>query len=114
MMPGIPLPFFISLLLVILLVRLINQREPSLRPAIVLVGACAMLATIVGLHWSFDLRGIRFLQPVIASSLRPIAWFCFSGLVGPGNTTRLSVQFIPVGVVSILSNQVSPRIWVRR
>lgn len=103
MIPGIPLPFVISLLLIILLVRLISQREPSLRPAIVFVGACAMLTTLVGLRWSFDVRGVRFLQPIIASSLPPIAWYCFSGLAGTGNAARLWVHTIPVGVVSIFS-----------
>lgn len=103
MMPGIPLPFVSSLLLIILLVRLISQREPSLRPSIVFVGTCAMLTIIVGLRWSFDVGGIRFLQPVVASALPPIAWFCFSGLVAPGNTTRLWIHAIPFGVIWILS-----------
>lgn len=101
MMPGIPLPFVISLLLVILLVRLINRREPG--PEVAFVGACATLETIVGLRWSFDVQAIRFIQPVVAASLPPIAWFCFAGLTGARNSMRLWPHAIPVGIVAILS-----------
>jgi AraC-like DNA-binding protein len=103
MMPGIPIPFVISLLLIVLLGRLISQNEPTLRPAIVFVGACAMLTIVAGLRWSFDIRAIRFLQPIIASSLPPIAWFCFTGLKGSEKTARLWVHALPVGLVLILS-----------
>ncbi len=103
MVPSIPLPFVISLLLIILLVRLMIQREPSLRPAIVFVGACAVLATIAGLRWSFDVRAIRLLQPIVASSLPPIAWFCFAGLKGTGNAARRWAHAVPVGLVAILA-----------
>jgi AraC-like DNA-binding protein len=103
MIPSIPLPFVITFLLIILLVRLISQRELLIRPAIVFVGACATLATIVGLRWSFNIQSIRLLQPIVASSLPPIAWLCFAGLKGPENAPRLSVHAIPVGLVAILA-----------
>ncbi|CCV14108.1 AraC-type DNA-binding domain-containing protein [Mesorhizobium sp. STM 4661] len=108
MMPGIPLPFVTSLLLIILLVRLIGQREPALRPEIAFVGACATLVTIVGLRWSFDVQAIRFIQPIVACLLPPIAWFCFAGLTGARSSMRLWLHAIPVGIVAILSTA-----WMR-
>ena len=102
-MPAIPLPFVVSLLLVLLLARLVAQREPTLRPAVVFVGACAALTVIVGLRWSFDARGLRFLQPIVASTLPPIAWACFSELSGAGPAGRRWVHALPVGVVVALS-----------
>lgn len=103
MMPGIPLPFVTALLLIILLVRLIGQREPALRPEIAFVGACAALVTIVGLRWSFDVQAIRFIHPIVACLLPPIAWFCFAGLTGTRSSMRLWLHAIPVGIVAILS-----------
>lgn len=102
-MPAIPLPFVVSLLLVLLLARLVAQREPTLRPAVVFVGACAALTVIVGLRWSFDARVLRFLQPIVASTLPPIAWACFSELSGAGRAGRRWVHALPVGVVAALS-----------
>lgn len=102
-MPAIPLPFVVSLLLVLLLARLVAQREPTLRPAVVFVGACAALTVIVGLRWSFDARVLRFLQPIVASTLPPIAWACFSELSGAGRAERRWVHAVPVGVVVVLS-----------
>ncbi|TIO07938.1 MAG: helix-turn-helix transcriptional regulator [Mesorhizobium sp.] len=103
MMPGIPLPFVISLLLIILLVRLINRRESALGPEVAFVGACATLVTIAGLRWSFDVQAIRFIQPVIAASLPPIAWFCFAGLTGARSSMPIWLHAIPIGIVAILS-----------
>lgn len=102
-MPAIPLPFVVSLLLVLLLARLVAQREPTLRPAVVFVGACAALTMIVGLRWSFDARVLRFLQPIVASTLPPIAWACFSELSGGGRAGRRWVHAVPVGLVASLS-----------
>lgn len=102
-MPSIPLPFVSSILLIILLTKLVSQREPGFRNAIIFVGACTTLTVVVGLRWSFDVRWLRFLQPVIASSLPPIAWYCFSGLVEPPKRSRILIHVAPVGVISILS-----------
>jgi len=102
-MPAIPLPFVVSLLLVLLLARLVAQREPTLRPAVVFVGACAVLTVIVGLRWSFDARVFRFLQPIVASTLPPIAWACFSELSGGGRAGRRWAHALPVGLVAALS-----------
>ena len=77
-MPAIPLPFIIALLLAILLVKLVLLHETALRPAIGFVAACVVVALAVGVRWSFDAPFARFLQPVVAAALPPIAWFCFT------------------------------------
>lgn len=103
MVLSVPLPFVVSLLLLILLGRLISQREPQLRPAIVFVAACILLVTIVGLRWSVDIQAIRFIQPIVASFLPAIAWVCFAELARPRNNILLWPHAVPVALVTVFS-----------
>jgi len=106
-MPAIPLPFVIALLLVILLVRLIHRDQdgPNDRASMIFIGACVVMVIVVGLRWSFDLPAIRFIQPIVAATLPPIAWICFAGLARTDARMpkRLWLHAIPAGVVAILS-----------
>ncbi|ABC29773.1 AraC-type DNA-binding domain-containing protein [Hahella chejuensis KCTC 2396] len=102
MMPAVPLPFVIALLLAILLFQLIRQNEPSLRPAIIFTAACTLMVIIGGLRWTFDVRFIRFLQPVMASMLPAIAWYCFTGAEA-SSRIKFWLHLAPVGVVTVLS-----------
>lgn len=98
-MPAIPLPFVIALLLAVLLLRLVLLRERALRPAIIFIGACAVVAAIVGARWTFDWPFVRFLQPVLASLLPPIAWLCFTA----GRSTGRWLHVLPPMLVLALS-----------
>ena len=101
-MPAIPLPFVIALLLAVLLLRLVLLREPALRPAIGFIAACTILAMTVGTRWTFDWPFVRFLQPVLASAVPPVAWRCFAaGWAGRGRGRWLHA--LPVALVFILS-----------
>ena len=106
-MPAIPLPFVIALLLVILLARLMRRDHdgPTDRASTIFIGACLVMVTVVGLRWSFDLPAVRFVQPIVAATLPPIAWICFAGLAGTDARMPrwLWLHAIPVGVVAILS-----------
>jgi AraC-like DNA-binding protein len=101
-MPAIPLPFVISLLLLILLVRMIAQDGGAFRPATIFTGACIVLVTTVGLRWTVDLQFVKFLQPVIAALLPPLAWICFSDLQRPSAIRRWP-HFLPAGLILFLS-----------
>lgn len=101
-MPAIPLPFVVALLLALLLMRLLIAREPGLRPAIVFVAMCMIVAIGVGLRWTVDLPFVRFLQPVLAALLPPVAWLCFTQGRSAQGATRWR-HFLPVAVVFALS-----------
>lgn len=77
-MLAIPLPFIMSLLLVIIavFVKLKQPIEGKLPAFFILL--CALSTSIVGLRWSFDVSVLRFIQPIIASLLPVTAWFCFA------------------------------------
>jgi AraC-like DNA-binding protein len=78
-MPAIPLPFVVALLIALLFWRVWQLDNEHLRPSRLFLGACLVLSIVVGLRWTFDLRLLRFLQPIIASCLPAITWLCFSG-----------------------------------
>ncbi len=103
MMPAVPLPFVVALLLGILLFRLVKQNDSSLRPAIAFTSACVALVTIVGLRWTFtETPFFRFLLPVVASLLPPIAWCCFTNLTREESRIRWP-HFIPSVLILIFS-----------
>lgn len=101
-MLAIPLPFVMALLLAILLIRLLAQGETILRPASIFTATCILLVTTVGLRWSSDLQFVRFLQPVIAALLPPIAWLCFSNLSQASSRAQW-LHFLPAALILILS-----------
>ncbi|MDR9804204.1 helix-turn-helix domain-containing protein [Rhizobium hidalgonense] len=101
-MLAIPLPFVIALLLVILLIRILAQREANLRPVAGFISVCILLVTLVGLRWSVDLRMVRFLQPVVAALLPSTAWLSFSKL-GQSPSKRRWLHFFPAAVIVVLS-----------
>ncbi len=101
-MPSIPLPFIVALLLLVLLAQLLARREPGDRPAIIFTAASALLVSMVGLRWSVDIPVLRFIQPVVAAALPPIAWLCFARLRQPGAGSPW-VHLVPVALVALLS-----------
>lgn len=106
-MPAIPLPFVVALLLVILLAQMAGLwgGTPADRNSRLFVAACAVLVTIVGLRWSFDFKAVRFIQPIFAATLPPIAWFCFAGLARSDHAgaSRWWLHAIPIGLIFVLS-----------
>ncbi|HEV7309204.1 AraC family transcriptional regulator [Ensifer sp.] len=102
-MPSIPLPFVMALLLAILFVRVLALSAWRLRPPSVFIAACLVLVTTVGLRWTADLQWTRFIQPVVASLLPPIAWFCFSDLSNPYRRRAWPHLLVPVSVFLLSS-----------
>ena len=103
----IPLPFVVALLLAILLVRLI-LRGPSGsigRSMRIFVAASLVLVMMVGLRWQFDLLVFRFLRPLCAAMLPPIAWTCFAALGAQEKSrSRWSrLHAVPVLIIFIAS-----------
>lgn len=89
-MISIPLPFVISLLLVVLWVREFTRRAPHRFHSLLFIALCAILTSLVGLRWSFPWPLIALIQPVVASLLPPLAWACFADI-----TQRRTMSFAP-------------------
>ncbi|WP_052657707.1 AraC family transcriptional regulator [Thalassospira sp. HJ] len=99
----IPLPFVVALLLAILLVRLILRGPggPIGRSMRIFVAASLALVMMVGLRWQFDVLAFRFLRPLFAAMLPPIAWACFAAL-GAQETSRSRWKWLHVVPVVVI------------
>ncbi|WP_437405244.1 hypothetical protein [Sinorhizobium meliloti] len=79
-MPSIPLPFVISLLLCLILVRMIRQGERKLGLFPLLVATFAAQAVLSGLNWNVGWHPARFIQPVVAAVLPALSFAAFNQL----------------------------------
>jgi AraC-like DNA-binding protein len=106
----IPLPFVVALLLAILLVRLILRGPggPVGRSLRIFVAASLALVIMVGLRWQFDLLVFRFLRPLFAAMLPPIAWMCFAAL---GSEERSETRWRWLHVVPVLAIFIASLTW---
>lgn len=102
-MLTIPLPFVTALLIALLLGIMLARGAGPKSPAAIFTGACLLLALLVGLRWSLDLRLLRFAQPVVAALLPPLAWLCFAGPQGGRPGARRWPHLLPVALVLALS-----------
>lgn len=67
----LPLPFVVALLLLILLAAMLrgDAGHKGNRPFLALVALCALQSIIVGLRWGYDVAGLGYVLPVVASCL---------------------------------------------
>ncbi|NRA55765.1 MAG: helix-turn-helix transcriptional regulator [Gammaproteobacteria bacterium] len=77
-MLAIPLPFVMSLLLVIVVILLIAKQPIEGKIPALFITLCAVSTLMVGLRWTYDVAIFRFLQPILASLLPVTAWYCFA------------------------------------
>lgn len=78
-MLAIPFPWFTLSILLILLLKICRQRPAGYRNNATFIAGCSLLVLMSALRWQFDLILLRQLQSVIAITLPPLAWHCFTG-----------------------------------
>lgn len=102
-MLSIPLPFVVSIVLGILLIRLVVGKTPESGgwTIIALVAACALLAVATGLRWSLNWTPSAYLQPILASTLPALAWLSFADLIG--RSGRRAEHVLPVIAVATIA-----------
>ena len=79
-MPSIPLPFVVSFVLCLILVRMRRQDWETFGLFGWLVAVSAVQAFLSGLHWSVGWQSTRLIQPIIASVLPALAFVAFKEL----------------------------------
>lgn len=77
----VPLPFVIALLLFLRFVALLRQQEVGNRPFLMLIALCILQSIAVGLRWGYDITAVRFVLPVLAGGLPPLALASFQTLI---------------------------------
>jgi len=103
----VPIPFVVTLLLVILLVRLImrNDERSANRLFLALIGVYAVLSILIGLRWGYGLRAVLPWQSILAALGPPLAWLSFSSLTEGGGSRfsfRSAWHLLPAGIVALL------------
>lgn len=103
-MPSIPLPFVISLLLCLILVRMIRQGEQKLGLFPLLVATFAAQAVLSGLNWNVGWHPARFIQPIVAALLPALSFAAFDQLRRNrlARPTDMLAHLVPAGLVATL------------
>lgn len=98
-MISIPLPFVVSLLLVMLFVVVATSQQRNHIWLKWFIFACALASFIIGVRWATDYRWLRVVQPMIAATIPPLAWFSF---IHP-RTRDIGWHVLPIATVTGLS-----------
>ena len=104
----IPLPFVVSLLLVILLMQMVRRSEADPRDNIgfmLLMAAYALQSVLIGIRWGYDTRIVMPFLSVLAALIAPLAWLAFSGLTKERSEHRLArlwPHLLPACLVALL------------
>ncbi|OCJ13950.1 AraC family transcriptional regulator [Rhizobium sp. AC44/96] len=103
----VPLPFVVTLLLLILLVRMVRQTDgmaPERRPFLILTALYALQSILIGLRWGYDIIALMPAQAVLATLIAAFAWIGFSHLARetPASWLRLSPHLLPASLVLVL------------
>lgn len=80
----VPLPFVVSLLLVIVCVQMVRRAEGprgDLGPFVLLIAAYALQSLLIGLRWGYDIREVLPFQAVLACIIAAQAYLAFTTLV---------------------------------
>ena len=97
-MLAIPLPFVAALLLLMTGVLLRCRYPQTSQKPFWFIILCALMVTVVGLRWTFDVALFRFLQPILGASVPVAAWLCFAG----AHRSQSSTHFHWLGPIVVL------------
>jgi AraC-like DNA-binding protein len=77
-MLAIPVPFVVSLLLLLLAVTLYVRLAGQAKSACLFLALCAATTGLVGLRWTVDMALFSMAQPLLASLIPVAAWLIFT------------------------------------
>ncbi|KPP86964.1 MAG: AraC family protein [Rhodobacteraceae bacterium HLUCCA08] len=101
-MPTLPIPVFVALLLAFAFLRLcFDQRR--LTTLGLLLALCAVQSMIIALAQHYMVAGLRYVQPVTAAAVPPVAWLAYNfTAVRPAARTDLLHGLVPLLALSAL------------
>lgn len=101
----VPLPFVVTFLLLLLLLRLYRETgfSGAARPFAILMGGYALLSVISGLRWGYGETRLLPLMLQLAAALPPLAWVAFRKLTSARRNRFSSIVHVaPVILIAIL------------
>lgn len=101
-MPTLPIPVFVALLLTFAFLRLcFDQRR--LTTLGLLLALCAVQSMIIALAQHYMVPGLRYVQPVTAAAVPPVAWLAYVfTAVRPAARIDLLHGLVPLSAFSAL------------
>lgn len=101
-MPSIPLPYVVSLVLCLILVRMIRHGAGQFGLFPLLVAAFAVQAALSGLNWNAGWAPARLIQPVLAALLPALSFVAFDRLRHHERPTPLWPHLLPALLAAAL------------
>jgi len=103
----IPLPFVMTLFLVLVLVQLLRRNAGQVQavaPFALLIAIYAVQSVLVGLRWGYGISAVGPFQIVLAMVIAPLAWVSFHGLTleEPRPLWRAWPHLFPAALVILL------------
>ncbi len=101
----VPLPFVVSLLLLLLLIRMLREAENprAMLPFLLLIGGYATLTAVIGLRWGYNRTELLPVMLTLAALLPPLAWHAYSTLSGvPSRLHSAAVVLAPPVLAALL------------
>lgn len=107
-MPSLPITLISSLVLTFLLVQMwLTDRRHG--PIVALLAICALQGLIISLAQHYLVPGVGVLQPIVATTIPPMAWVAFQATAVRRFRKRDLLSFAPTAI-AILSLFVFPDI----
>ncbi|TYC75648.1 helix-turn-helix transcriptional regulator [Stappia sp. BW2] len=99
----VPLPFVNALLLVLVFVFLKKSNgAAATRAFLMLIALCCLQSIVLGLRWGYNVEALRFVQPLLAALLPPLAYESFRGLVDRAAPGPLRLAAAPLAALVTL------------
>lgn len=102
-MPSIPLPFVVVILLLVLFTVLLKRHDKSYYPALAFILCSALTISLVGARWTTEWSWVWSIQPIVASLVPPLMWWCYSHAMSNKSHWKL----LHVAVVALVSISIS-------
>ncbi|WP_297835441.1 AraC family transcriptional regulator [uncultured Roseibium sp.] len=100
----VPLPFVNALLLALVFVFLKQSNgTTATRAFLTLIALCCLQSVILGLRWGYEIEALRFVLPVLAALLPPLAYESFRGLVDQSRPGMFRLAAAPLAALIILA-----------
>lgn len=100
-MPSISLPFVVSFVLCLVVVRMVRQGRERFGLFGWLVALCAVQAFLSGMHWGLGWQATRLAQPILAALLPALAFVAFEELRDgrPASSLKRLPHLLPAAAV---------------
>jgi AraC-like DNA-binding protein len=107
MLPTLPIPIITAFILAYLLLRATIERRTH-GMLLLLIAACCVQSLIVGLNLHYGVKVLRWVQPVTAACLPPLAWLAFIAVTHRDVRTRWDVIHLAGPLMVLIAVVLAP------